>query len=262
MKHTADVFNRVMPRDNIAVVLFVEERKTGHRLIIVNAHLYWDPVYRDVKLVQAAILMEQVNRIAENYSKRAACTSVEKSAFRFASEDSDPESTPPEPATDFQPSQEYTNGTAIPLVVCGDFNSLPNSGVYELLNTGALPPDHRDFGGHTYGNFTRDGMAHPFQLKSAYGSIEELSFTNYTPGFTGVIDYIWYSTNALQVTELLGEVDSEYLQRVPGFPNMHFPSDHLALMAKFAVRQRKEGARAAENGDRVGREGKNVDLAD
>lgn len=83
-------------------------------------------------------------------------------------------------------------------------------------------------------------MAHPFSLKSSYSSIGELSFTNYTPGFTGVIDYIWYSTTALQVAGLLGEVDQEYLKRVPGFPNYHFPSDHLALYAQFVVKGRKE----------------------
>jgi len=83
-------------------------------------------------------------------------------------------------------------------------------------------------------------MTHPFSLKSSYSNIGELSFTNYTPGFTGVIDYIWYSTNALQVTGLLGEIDKEYLQRVPGFPNYHFPSDHLALLAQFIVKGRKE----------------------
>ncbi len=90
------------------------------------------------------------------------------------------------------------------------------------------------------GNFTRDGMAHPFSLKSSYANIGELSFTNYTPGFTGVIDYIWYSTNTLHVTGLLGEVDKDYLRRVPGFPNYHFPSDHLALLAEFMVKPRKE----------------------
>ena len=48
------------------------------------------------------------------------------------------------------------------------------------------------------------GMSHPFKLKSAYNTPEELSFTNYTPSFSGIIDYIWYSTNSLVVRELLG----------------------------------------------------------
>lgn len=246
MKHTADVFNRVMPRDHIAVVMFIENRETGDRLIVVNVHLFWDHLYRDVKVVQTAILVEQLTRIAESYAKRPACTAAEKSTFRFATEDADVDAAPSADANEYQPSQEYPNGQAIPLVICGDFNSLPDSGVHELLNSGALAPDHVDFNGHAYGNFTRDGITHPFQLKSAYGSVDELSFTNYTSGFQGVIDYIWYSTNALQVAELLGDVDHEYMQRVPGFPNAHFPSDHLALMATFAFRQRKDRQKAIE----------------
>ena len=39
---------------------------------------------------------------------------------------------------------------------------------------------------------------------------------------------------------MLGEVDPEYMRRQPGFPNWHFPSDHLALLAEFQVKERKE----------------------
>ena len=97
-----------------------------------------------------------------------------------------------------------------------------------------------DLGTQKYGDFTRNGMNHPFSLKSAYSNIGEWPFTNYTPDFREVIDYVWYSTNALQVTALLGEIDPEYMRRVPGFPNWHFPSDHLALWAEFQVKGRKE----------------------
>jgi CCR4-NOT transcription complex subunit 6 len=95
-----------------------------------------------------------------------------------------------------------------------------------------------------YGNFTRDGIEHPFSLRSAYSHLnglpDDVPWTNYTPGFVGVIDHIWYSTNTLEVTSLLGPVDQEYMKRVPGFPNYHFPSDHLALLAEFLVKGRKE----------------------
>jgi CCR4-NOT transcription complex subunit 6 len=99
---------------------------------------------------------------------------------------------------------------------------------------------HEDLGSRKYGNFTRDGISHPFSLKSSYASIGELAFTNYTPPFVGVLDYIWYSTNTLQVVGLLGDIDKSYLQRVPGFPNYHFPSDHIALYAQYIVKGRKE----------------------
>ena len=42
------------------------------------------------------------------------------------------------------------------------------------------------------------------------------------------------------VRELLGNVDEDYLRKVPGFLNHHFPSDHLALKAEFSVKPRKE----------------------
>ena len=87
-------------------------------------------------------------------------------------------------------------------------------------------------------------MEHPFSLREAYvhaeGTPDELPFTNYPPGFADVIDYIWYSTNTLEVTSLLSGVDQEYIKRVPGFPNYHFPSDHLSLLAEFTVKGRKE----------------------
>lgn len=239
MKGEHDIFNRVMPRDNIAVVTFFENRATGSRCIIVNAHIYWDPAYRDVKLVQVAILMEQLTKLADRYARFPPCT--DKVPLRFSDADGDSNSTSPvEPPAEPGPSLEYSTGPQIPLIVCGDFNSAAGSGVYDLLAHGTLANTHVDLGNHKYGNFTRDGMAHPFSLKSSYGNIGELTFTNYTPGFTDVIDYIWYSTNSLQVTGLLGEVDKEYLQRVPGFPNYHFPSDHLALLAEFLVKKQKE----------------------
>ncbi len=238
MKGEHDIFNRVMPRDNIAVVAFFEDRLTGVRLIVVNAHLFWDPAFKDVKLVQGAILMEQITKLADKYAKWPPCT--DKAPFRYANGDDEENEESQEPPIEPGPSLEYANGAQIPMLMCGDFNSLPHSGVYDLLAHGSLSHSHADLGNRKYGNFTRDGMTHPFTLKSSYSSIGELSFTNYTPYFVGVIDYIWYSTNSLHATGLLGDVDKDYLQRVPGFPNYHFPSDHLALLAEFVIKARKE----------------------
>ncbi len=40
-----------------------------------------------------------------------------------------------------------SGGAANPvrLLLCGDFNSLPDSGVFEYLQRGFVPADHRDF---------------------------------------------------------------------------------------------------------------------
>ncbi|KAB8664846.1 hypothetical protein FH972_026269 [Carpinus fangiana] len=237
MKGSADVYNRVMPRDDVATVTFLEQRQTGTRFIVGNIHIYWDPRYSDVKAVQAAVVIDQIAKQAQLYTKQPPCT--EKALFRYSDgevEGEDPKEPLPEPG----PSKEYRDRTEIPFIMCGDFNSMPDSAVYELFSTGKLEGDHRDFQGNKYGNFTKEELTHPFTLKSAYGNIGELPFTNYTPTFTGIIDYIWYSTSALQVTSLLGPIDSEYISRVPGFPNSHFPSDHLALVSEFVVKNKKE----------------------
>lgn len=241
MKTEHDIFNRVMPRDDIAVAAFLENRKTGARLAVANVHIFWDPRYKDVKVVQAAILVDQLNKLAEKWAGLPPTSDKDKLTFKYENGDEDghidgAEDLPQEPV----PSQSYADASALPLIVCGDFNSEPNSGVYELIAHGSLSHIHEDLGDHKYGDFTKLGMAHPFNLRSSYSHIGELKFTNYTPTFVGVLDYIWYATNALQVSGLLGDVDPEYLQRVPGFPNWHFPSDHLPLLVEFAVKSRKE----------------------
>jgi CCR4-NOT transcription complex subunit 6 len=229
-----DIYNRLWQKDHIAVVIFLENRQTGARFIVVNAHLYWDPAFKDVKLIQTAILMEELTKLSDKYAKWPACT--DKTAFRFSEAESGSENTPPvEPA----PSAEYASGDQIPLLMCGDFNSSPGSAAYTLINTGRLVEEHPELEKRLYGNLSKVGMTHPFKLKSAYGSIGELSFTNYTPDFKDILDYVWYTSNTLHVSALLGEVDKDYLSRVPGFPNFHFPSDHVALFAEFTVKGKK-----------------------
>lgn len=246
MKGEHNTFNRVMPRDHIAVACFLENRVTGSRLMVANTHLFWDPAYADVKLVQTAIMMEQLSKFADKWAKWPACT--DKQAFRHSEVDGNGDSDTNEEPMELGPSLEYPSGPQIPLIICGDFNSAAGTGVYDLIMNGSLPGNHADLANRGYGTFTRDGMAHPFKLKSAYNGDEQLSFTNYVPHFSGVLDYIWYSTNALSVRELLGNVDSEYLKKVPGFPNHHFPSDHLPLKAVFSVKPQKGTKPDGENG--------------
>ncbi|CAK7245607.1 MAG: Glucose-repressible alcohol dehydrogenase transcriptional effector [Sporothrix thermara] len=236
MKTQHDIFNRVMPKDNIAIVGFFESRRTGARLVVVNAHLAWEGTLADVKIVQTALIMEFVTKQAEKYARWPPLK--DKKMIEIPGAEKDPN--PPECA----PSQEYRSNTDIPLFVCGDYNSTADSGVTELLRMGRLPPDHPEIAKYQYGNFTRDGIEHPFSLRSSYqhlnGTPDELPFTNYTPGFANVIDYIWYSTNSLEIVDVLGPPDAEYLKRVPGFPSYHFPADHLQIMATFVIKPRKD----------------------
>lgn len=224
-KASADMLNRVWQRDDIATVVFLENRFTGSRLIVVNSHVYWDPAFKDVKLIQVAVLMEELNKLADRYAKQAPLTNKKPS---WQNEDENDR----EPA----PSLEYSSGSQIPMIVCGDFNSGSESPVYELFTKRVLDAHHDDFKGRSYGTLSTDGMSHNFTLKSANALLDQQPFiTNYTPDFVDELDHIFYSSNSLSPVGALGAIDPEYLKRVPGFPNQHFPSDHLALMAEFKV---------------------------
>jgi CCR4-NOT transcription complex subunit 6 len=254
MKGEDDIYNRVMPKDNVAVVTFLEDRMTGSRIIVVNAHLHWDQMYKDVKVVQVAVLLEQIAQLSEKYVSWPPLKESEKKLFRYSNGDSPDGGSPGSPPDDDmpqpKPSLTYTDPLAIPLLICSDLNSLPTSGPYELISEGSLPSTHPDLESRSYGKFTREGIRHPFSLKSAYAAVGELPFTNYVSNFSGTVDYIWYSVAGLAPRALLGGVDPEYIARVPGFPNLHFPSDHVSLMAEFGFKPLRRplgtGARKAE----------------
>lgn len=194
-----DVYNRVMTRDNIAVVARLEHIKTRRPVLVTNCHIHWDPRYKDVKLLQTVMMMEEVERL---------CAQL-----------------PPSGA----------------VILCGDFNSLPDSGVCEFLGNGSIPAGHADFLGHTYEPYTGEGCRHNANLRNAYSLLTEETeldagatpFTNYTPNFFGTIDYIWYRPTTLSVTGILGSIPTDYIKQLVGLPSQHFPSDHVALMVEF-----------------------------
>ncbi|ODV91971.1 hypothetical protein CANCADRAFT_20833 [Tortispora caseinolytica NRRL Y-17796] len=218
LKKTEDVYNRVMNKDNIATVALLLHKQTGSKLIVVSAHIHWDPAYKDVKLVQGALLLEELAQL-------------EKKFYDMNLE-------PPEGLEG--PMPRYASADKIPVVICGDFNSTPDSGVYELFSTGTVSANHSDLEDRVYGKFTQEGISHRLPLRSIYAGLNELPFTNYTPGFSGVIDYIWTSTASLSVDAVLGPVDSEYAKNVVGFPNPHFPSDHIPLSACLHFKSQKD----------------------
>ncbi|KAI7891131.1 Endonuclease/exonuclease/phosphatase [Mucor mucedo] len=208
-KASDDIYNRVMTKDNVAVMIVLENKETLARLLVVNSHIHWHPQDADVKLVQTGMLMDELDKFAAKHLK--------------------PPSGSPQGPT-------YSSTMQLPTVICGDFNSTPDSGVYEFLSKSVVRQDHPDFGNYMYGNYTTEGLSHRLALKSTYSPVGELDMTNYTPGYKGTLDYIWYTNNTMDVMSLLGGISQEYLDKVVGFPNPHFPSDHIPLMAELRLK--------------------------
>jgi CCR4-NOT transcription complex subunit 6 len=228
---TDDMFNRVMSRDNIAVVAALEFKQSGARLLVANSHIYWDHRYRDVKLVQIGMLVEELEKIVERFS-----------------------TLPPKPSSDPDfnhgrgpPTYDRSEkGRDIPLILCVDLNSLAGSAVYDFLSAGDIPPGHEDFMEHTYGTYTAKGLSHTLALRSACASFGEMKMTNFTPTFTAAIDYVFHTPRSLKVTSVLGDVDKAYLDKTVGFPNAHFPSDHIPVFAQFRIKGKADAPQPRE----------------
>jgi CCR4-NOT transcription complex subunit 6 len=177
-----------MTQDNVAVLVMLENKQTKARILVTNAHTHWEPSFADVKLVQVGLLIEE--------------------ATKFAAD-----------------APVYESASQLPIIIAGDFNSIPESGVYEFLSKGYVRQDHEDFGNYAYGSYTSEGLSHELNLRSIYSSMNELPFTNYTPTYKGVLDYIFASVNTFSISGVMGPIDKEYMSRQVGFPNPHFPSE-------------------------------------
>ena len=65
-------------------------------------------------------------------------------------------------------------------------------------------------------------------MGSACGTPE---FTNYTSGFSGCLDYIFYQSSKFQVDQVIPLPSLEDVTQHTALPSIVFPSDHIALIA-------------------------------
>ncbi|CAF1259466.1 unnamed protein product [Adineta steineri] len=233
-----DMMNRVMTKDNIGIVCFLETKEeiyshtfssgalpVDHKqmLFVCTAHIHWDPEYCDVKVVQTLMLLSELKTIMED-------------AIQIHRPNSN--NTPIDCST-------------VPLVLCGDFNSLPDSGVIELMRNGKMSKNHADFKDLSYETYLQkhsgiDGVTtsssdiiHHFKLQSAYETTSApiMPYTNFTYDFKGIIDYVFYSTQLMRVLGVLGPLDPEWIQtnKIVGCPHPNVPSDHFSLLVEFEL---------------------------
>lgn len=214
-----EMLNRVMTKDNIGLAALLQAKcgdlknsNSSELLLVSTAHIHWDPEDCDVKLIQTMMLMNELKSIIDTVAS----------------------STP-----------GHCDPNTIPLILCGDFNSLPNSGVIEFLSSGRISSSHRDFKEFAYkdslGKLSSqvgksNEFTHPFIMDKAYPD-GVIPYTNYTLDFKGTIDYIFVSKKHLSVMGLLGPLDSDWIKEnnVIGFPHPHVPSDHFSLMVQLQL---------------------------
>jgi len=114
-----------------------------------------------------------------------------------------------------------------PLIIVGDFNSLPDSSVYRYIRDGNLKQNDIPDPLQTI-NFS-----HPFKFESAYDKIGEPK-SNITVQFSGCLDYIWFDRTSFELVSLLESLQPQDYAEFKALPNPYQPSDHTSLLAKLS----------------------------
>jgi CCR4-NOT transcription complex subunit 6 len=137
-----------------------------------------------------------------------------------------------------------SRGTNLPLMICGDFNSTPDTAVYDLLSRQAVHPGHPDVNMNNNDDsapsILPDAMSisHSFQLGSVYNTVigEEPHVTNYTACFKGVLDYMWYSAQNLRPLSAAPIADESILTKHgEALPSTQYSSDHIMLISDMQI---------------------------
>jgi uncharacterized protein with PIN domain len=89
----------------------------AHDLVVATPHLYWNPLFPEVKEAQATYLLDRIGAFRARILQSYRSMSGEGEGSRRAGEGG------------------REGGDDIPVILGGDFNSLPDSQVYRLLTT-------------------------------------------------------------------------------------------------------------------------------
>lgn len=108
------------------------------------------------------------------------------------------------------------------IIFCGDFNSVPESDVFQYLTKGTVTNSQIS------AQDKEVTLSHPVKFKSACGVPK---FTNYTSDFKGCLDYVFVEDEGLHVTYSVPFPEEAVLAENVALPSQVFPSDHLALIA-------------------------------
>jgi len=179
---------------NVGQILLLElitaqDKDKQKRFWMTNTHLYWNPAAPEIKLMQ---IRHTFNCIQKAINKQQ----VARDAY--------------------------------PLIVVGDFNSLPNSAVYNYVQSGNLKKQD------VPSTIQIIEFTHPFTFASAYEKIGE-PLSNITDHFSGCLDYIWFDKSSLELVGLLDTLNPPDYALFKALPNPQQPSDHISLFAKFAL---------------------------
>lgn len=127
----------------------------------------------------------------------------------------------------------------IPFILCGDFNSLPNSSVYETITTGYINFKNKEL--LIKDSIKPKQIKYKLNMKSSYKLLnnKEPEYTNYTDIFNGTLDYIFVS-NHWNVKKVGNIPSIPVITNENAIPNSKFPSDHIPLSVDLTLKKKQK----------------------
>ncbi|KAF7646603.1 hypothetical protein LDENG_00184790 [Lucifuga dentata] len=116
----------------------------------------------------------------------------------------------------------------VPLIFCGDFNSSPSSGVFELLSMAAIADVHADWS--SSGAEETCSMELLSSFPPLLSACNQPAYTNYVGGFHGCLDYIFIQPQHMQVEQVIPLPSHQEVTTYQALPSVAHPSDHIALV--------------------------------
>lgn len=176
-------------KSTLIQIIALRSKENSEILIVCNTHLFFRPEAKHIRLLQAYYCLVY----SQNFAREI---------------------------------KEKNQDCNVSILYCGDFNSVPETGVYQLMVNKYIPEDCTDWKSNPNECIDNISLKHDLNLSSAYSTAE---YTNYTAGFCGCLDYIFYQKDYLEIEQVVPMPSKDELSLHTALPSVVFPSDHISL---------------------------------
>nr|XP_019553522.2 LOW QUALITY PROTEIN: 2',5'-phosphodiesterase 12-like [Aedes albopictus] len=196
IKSNEKLASRIKDRSTAIQATLLRSRSVPEKhLLVANTHFYFHPDADHIRLLQGGFSMLYIRDLYEKYERELG---LERKNFA--------------------------------IVFCGDFNSVPECGMYRLMTERFVGDEMADWQSNEEEAVRGVTLSQPFWFKSACGCPK---YTNYTVGFKACIDFIYYQSDTLRVNDIVPLPSEEELMAYDAIPSPVLPSDHIALVASL-----------------------------
>ncbi|KAL3078779.1 hypothetical protein niasHS_014561 [Heterodera schachtii] len=194
LRHREMLREKITSRPTILQLVRLRAKHGGQQLLCANTHLYYDPKYEEVKIIQTLLCLRYIDKIRAQLSNDSSCQ--------------------------------------IQVIFAGDFNSTPESRPIALIGGDdqilEMKPDEQNYETNAESLLVKA----PFKSQLLSGSSEYTNFTRppgSSLGFNGCLDYIW-AHPPLRIEHIWPMPDHRLVTKYDALPSPIAPSDHLPIL--------------------------------